>query len=176
MVFGVIFGILGVSTGPTAGIVGLIVEAVLALLVSSIPAVYARRRLTRVRDHDPERNTTSDNVRPNSGGSLVSLDLAPRWWGEVSGNGISGDRSYGDEGEEAFLWNLKATLPDGYIAVRNLLVSRSLDADLLLVGPTGIWVFEAKHWSGEIVCFGGQWSQGRSYYESGGYLTRGAET
>lgn len=171
LVFGAVVGIFGIPTADAAtGVAALITEAILALLISSIPAIYTRRKFVRVRDRDPERNTSGVSGARQSAGAPVSLDLAPRWWGEVSGNGISGGRNYGDEGEEAFLWHLKTTLPDGYIAVRNLLVSRSLDADLILVGPTGIWVFEVKHWSGEIVCSGGQWSQRRSYYESGGYL------
>ena len=37
--------------------------------------------------------------------------------------------------------------------MRGLLVARNL----VVVDPTGVWVYEVKHWSGEITCERGEW-------------------
>ncbi len=37
------------------------------------------------------------------------------------------------------------------------------------MGPTGIWIYEVKHWSGEITCRRGRWRRRRTWYEPGGY-------
>ena len=47
-------------------------------------------------------------------------------------------RAYGDEGEVAFVSYLAGALSEGYISVHGLLVSRHLDADVIVAGPTGI--------------------------------------
>jgi hypothetical protein len=95
----------------------------------------------------------------------VPLDLSGRWWHTVSGRSSSSVRRsgpvlearyYGDQGEEAFVSYLARALPKDYIAVRGLLVARNLDADLIVVGPTGVWVYEVKHWTGEITCERGE--------------------
>jgi hypothetical protein len=101
----------------------------------------------------------------------VSLDLTGRWWQEVhAGEGPpSQGHAHGDEGVSQFLDALGAVLSDDYFAVRDLLVRRSLDVDVLVVGPSGLWVFEVKHWSGRIVCRNGVWHRERTYYEPGGF-------
>lgn len=84
--------------------------------------------------------------------------LTQRWWATISGRASSVRRSgptlsarhYGDAGEEAFVSYLAGHLSDGYLAARGLLVVRNLDADVILVGPTGVWVYEVKHWSGSL--------------------------
>jgi len=40
---------------------------------------------------------------------------------------------------------------------------------VFVVGPTGIWIFEVKHWSGKITCRQGRWRRRRTWYEPGGY-------
>jgi hypothetical protein len=110
----------------------------------------------------------------------VPLDLSDRWWRTISGRTLSVQRSgpalserrYGDEGEEAFVSYLTAALPKEYVAVRGLLVARNLDADVIIVGPTGIWVYEVKHWSGKITCERGEWRRVKTYREPGGRLVQ----
>ena len=107
-------------------------------------------------------------------------DLSGRWWGTVSARGPSvrrpgpalEARGYGDQGEEALVAYLSKSLPGDYVALRGPLVARNLDADLVVVGPTGVWVYEVKHWSGEITCRGGQWRRTKTYRERGGRLVR----
>src|SRR5262249_28183154 len=45
-----------------------------------------------------------------------------------------------------------------------------LDVDLLVVGPTAVWVFEVKHWTGLIMCRDGHWWRSKNYYSSQGAL------
>ena len=52
------------------------------------------------------------------------------------------------------------------------MVARSLDADVIVVGPTGIWVYEVKHWSGEIICQDSQWRRIKTYHKPGGRLVQ----
>lgn len=113
----------------------------------------------------------------------MSSDFSGQWWSTVSGHTSSVRRSeaflparrYGDEGEEAFVSHLAGALPTEYVAVRGLLVARNLDADVIVVGPTGIWVYEVKHWSGEITCERGEWQRVKTYRERGGRLVRKSE-
>jgi hypothetical protein len=81
-------------------------------------------------------------------------------------------RAYGDEGEAAFVSYLAGALPEEYVAINGLLVARHLDADVILVGPTGIWVYEVKHWSSEIICQDGQWRRIKTYRQPGGRLVQ----
>lgn len=114
---------------------------------------------------------------------LVSSDLSGQWWRTISGHTppvlrsgpVLPARRYGDEGEEAFVSHLAGALPPGYVAVRGLLVTRNLDADVIVVGPTGIWIYEVKHWSGEITCERGEWRRTKTYRERGGRLVRELE-
>jgi hypothetical protein len=46
------------------------------------------------------------------------------------------------------------------------MVAPSLDVDLLLIGPTGVWVLESKYWSGVIRIHRGTWTR-RRYAGSG---------
>jgi hypothetical protein len=107
-------------------------------------------------------------------------DLSGRWWSTLSGRTLSVQRSgpalsargYGDVGEAAFVSHFASELPEEYVAVSGLLVARSLDADVILVGPTGIWVYEVKHWSGQIICQDGQWRRIKTYHKPGGRLVQ----
>lgn len=110
----------------------------------------------------------------------VPSDLSNRWWSTVSGRASSVRRSgptlsarhYGDEGEKAFVTYLAGRLSEEYVAVRGLLVSRNLDADVIVTGPNGIWIYEVKHWSGDITCERGEWWRMKTYRERGGRLIR----
>ncbi len=144
---------------PSAGTVVL----VLALVIPVVLALYGVWALLHIPDPLPDPS-----------------DLSGRWWATISGHALSVRRSgpalsarrYGDEGEAAFVSYLAGELPEEYVAVSGLLVARSLDADVIVVGPTGIWVYEVKHWSGEIICQDGQWRRVKTYHEPGGRLVQ----
>jgi hypothetical protein len=110
----------------------------------------------------------------------VPMDLSGLWWHTVSRRESSVRRSgpafaarhYGDQGEEAFISYLSRTLSKEYVAIRGPLVTWNLDADVIVAGPTGVWVYEVKNWSGEITCEHGQWQRVKTYRERGGRLVR----
>ncbi|HEU0089862.1 MAG TPA: NERD domain-containing protein, partial [Pseudonocardiaceae bacterium] len=133
-------------------------------------AAKSRARLRALREEDPSiPHGNQPKPQPRSCGSEpkkmarspVSLDIVQRWWAEVSSTSTTaqGQVTYGDEGVEDFLCLLRHRLGDRYLVVRELPVARSLDVDMLVVGPTGVWVFEVKHWSGTIICRDGRWSR-----------------
>lgn len=107
-------------------------------------------------------------------------DLSGRWWATISGRTLFVQRSgptlsarrYGDMGEAAFVSHLAGELPEGYVAISGLLVARSLDADVIVVGPPGIWVYEVKHWSGQVNCQDDQWRRIKTYRGPGGRLVQ----
>ena len=111
---------------------------------------------------------------------LVPTDLSGLWWSTVSGRTSSVRRSgpvlaarqYGDQGEVAFISYLTGALSEEYVAIRGPLVARNLDADVIVAGPRGVWVYEVKHYSGEVTCERGQWRRVKTYREPGGRLVR----
>lgn len=136
-----------------------IVFAVLILTVT-VPAIFALYGvLNLIHSPDPAPNLA---------------DLSLEWWKIVSANFHAANdctqgleaKDYGDIGEESFISHLDATLPDEYIAVRNLKVAQKLDADLIIIGSNGVWVFEVKHWSGVVTCKNGRWRHLQPYRES----------
>lgn len=136
---------------------------VLAVVVPAILTLYGAWALQHTPDPLPDPS-----------------DLSGRWWRTVSAHGPSvrrpgpalEARGYGDQGEEALVSLLSEALSGDYVALRGPLVARNLDADLVVAGPTGVWVYEVKHWSGEITCRGGQWRRTKTYRERGGRLVR----
>ena len=139
------------------------VVLVLALVVPAVLTLYGVWDLLHTPDPLPDPS-----------------DLSGRWWATISGSALSVQRSgpalsarrYGDVGEAAFISYLAGKLPEEYVAVSGLLVARSLDADVIVAGPTGIWVYEVKHWSGEIICQDGQWRRVKTYHKPGGRLVQ----
>jgi hypothetical protein len=97
------------------------------------------------------------STQPEPEQPQASLEIAEQWWQSVSRQDPSQPTGEADLGEFNFLRYLSENLPDDYIAVQSLLVKQSLDVDVLLTGPTGIWVFEVKHWSGRVTCRNGVW-------------------
>ncbi len=75
----------------------------------------------------------------------------------------------GDVGERAFMTELSANLPDAFIAMQRVLTSARMvtDTDILVIGPSGIWIFEVKHWKGYILLEKGVWRQARPVVEGG---------
>ena len=54
-------------------------------------------------------------------------------------------------------------------------MARNLDADVIVVGPTGVLVYEVKHYTGEITCERPQWRRVKTYRQPGGRLVRELE-
>ena len=80
-----------------------------------------------------------------------SRRLMAIWWKNLAPrNKPSQDSS--DEGVETFLDLLEYNLPNSYIAISEILTSikKITDTDVLLLGPSGIWIFELKHWYGKV--------------------------
>lgn len=72
--------------------------------------------------------------------------------------------------ERRYFRYLTDVLPDEHVGVRSVLVKRRLDVDVLVVGPTAVWIFEVKHWRGTIVCRQGRWNRIKSFHGPGGVL------
>jgi hypothetical protein len=62
------------------------------------------------------------------------------------------------------------------LAIRGPLVAPNLDADVIVAGPTGVWVYEVKNWSGQITCERGGWRRVKTYRQPGGRLVREIES
>ncbi len=79
-----------------------------------------------------------------------------------------GIRAAGLKGEKALRKALKRMLPDEYTAFFNIIPGGGREIDCLLVGPSGVYAFEAKHSKGEILYNENGWRQikakGRNSY------------
>jgi len=97
-----------------------------------------------------------------------SLDLVEPWWKSLRPKRYVIQTS-GGRAEVDFLKSL-SFLEDNHIAIWGLLTSAKItsDTDVLLLGPTGIWVFEVKYWNGIISRRDGIWY---ADYRSGGSKT-----
>ncbi len=95
------------------------------------------------------------------------LDIVDEWWQELEPPPFK-IQKYGDEGEKNLLDALRRKLPDSFFALHSLMTRKNLDADIIVLGPTGFWLLESKFNSGTIYCENGEWSQEKTYYEPGG--------
>ncbi len=98
--------------------------------------------------------------QPKAQRARVAVSLADRWWQSLAPPSL-GIEKHGERGEVDFLGHLARALPDSWLAVRGLLTSAHMvsDTDALLFGPSGLWIFEVKYWSGRIVKKDGVWKQ-----------------
>ena len=80
------------------------------------------------------------------------VDLEGHWWESLSSQELAVEKA-GKKGGVDFLTLLARYLPDPYSA------QSISDADVLLLGPSGIWIFKVKYWSGTIVKQEGAWKQ-----------------
>jgi hypothetical protein len=80
------------------------------------------------------------------------VDLEGRWWESLSPLELAIVKA-GKKGEADFLTLLTRSLSDLYKAQ---LLSGT---DVLVLGPSGIWVFKLENWSGAIVKQEGTWKQ-----------------
>jgi hypothetical protein len=153
-----------------------VLVAVVALLAAS-PALLAGLSLVAVRLSDPAWRSRPESMvkelepAPIPGPEPeppVDLGIVEQWWQELAipqapprsfEEGDSDDEGDpGDAGVDLFFEGLEE-LPDDYIAMRELIVRRGLDVDAIVLGPTGLWLFEIKYWRGEVICRDGQWEQ-----------------
>ena len=101
---------------------------------------------------------------------IPSLLLEDDWW-EGLGGTEGEEKDYGSLGVNLLIEVLKE-LPDDYFIFKELLVAPSLDGDVVLFGPTGIWLLECKHLSGTVSCHKGSWQHNKQYYSAGGKLNK----
>ncbi len=142
--------------------------------VASLLAIHVSRLHAPVADHAEDALPTVEDIgsRPQPEPEQpVSFAVVASWWAGVAHRGLGRNdpnRNYGTEGEELVLAALARRLADDHVAIPGPLVKSRLDADLVLVGSTGLWVFEVKHVTGLIECHDGSWQQTKTYYEPGG--------
>ncbi|MEW6093444.1 MAG: nuclease-related domain-containing protein [Chloroflexota bacterium] len=98
--------------------------------------------------------------RPVPQRARITAGLAERWWESLSPKSLALG-SPDQRGETNFLTLLARSLPDDWLAVRGLLASAPApsDTDILLLGPSGLWLFEVRHWSGSIGKQEGVWKR-----------------
>jgi hypothetical protein len=181
-VVGVSALLVALAVTSLAGSDAVMVLVVVALLAAS-PALLAGLSLVAVLRSDPARRSLPEPmvkapapvpVPAPEPAPPVDLGIVERWWQELtipqasSRWGEGGDP--GDAGVDLFFAGL-AGLPDDYIAMRELLVGPKLDVDAIVIGPTGLWLFEIKYWSGKIICHDGRWER-LSYFASGDFRER----
>jgi len=80
------------------------------------------------------------------------VDLEGRWRESLSPQVRSFEKA-GNKGVGDFLIQLARSLPDLYS------VKRLSDTGVLLLGPSGIWIFNVVYWSGTIIKQEGTWKQ-----------------
>jgi hypothetical protein len=96
---------------------------------------------------------------------LPSADLMPKLWDELGHRpaGLEGLReTEGSDGERALASLLAKALDDDYVCLVGPLVAESLDVDLLILGPTGLWVLDSKYHRGRVDYVGGQFVKTKS--------------
>ncbi len=143
----------------------------IGLVIAFTPAVWSVIQFAQLQSKKPSVKAMED-PRPQRG-EPIRLALVDQWWQQISDDGTRQSKTqadHGDVGEEQFYRHLTQSLPDDHVGIRDILVKQRLDVDLLVVGPTNIWVFEVKHWSGTITCRNGNWHRSKSYYVAGGFL------
>jgi hypothetical protein len=107
------------------------------------------------------------NPPPKTAEGRRYVDIAEQWWGDLTPPALE-IKVEGDKGEKALLDGLGKKLSNQYIALHQVMVLRNLDADVVVLGPNGIWLLESKFHSGKVICRNGEWSQEKRYYGKGG--------
>jgi hypothetical protein len=88
----------------------------------------------------------------------LSVDLEQRWWDSLAPK-EAGIVKADEKSAPDFLTLLSRGLPDSYFAVRGLFTSGGTDSDLLVLGPSGGWVFAVLPWKGTVLREEGLWKQ-----------------
>jgi hypothetical protein len=107
------------------------------------------------------------NPPPKTAGGRNYLNITGKWWESLKPPPLE-IKVDGDRGEKA-LWDaLGKQLSSQYVALPKMMILRNLDADVVVLGPSGIWLLESKYHSGKVICRNGEWSQEKRYYGKGG--------
>jgi len=96
-----------------------------------------------------------------------SFTIEAEWWQNLRIEDWS-EKNFGTIGVHILLETLERGLPDDVLAFREIPVQQGLDVDLLIIAPSGLWLFECKHLSGQVVCDNGNWYQLKEFYLPGG--------
>ncbi len=98
-------------------------------------------------------------IQPPPEEPQASLDLTEQWWQAISSQDFLESSDSAEAGQISFIKYLAEHLPDDYFAARSPFLQSSLNVDVLVIGPTGIWLFETRHWRGRVLCRGGVWQR-----------------
>jgi hypothetical protein len=114
------------------------------------------------------KTTRKPYIRPRQFFVDSWLDLESGWWFKLSMSPAPIEQEYGDIGEKELVTKLAQRLPDDHYCIKKLMVGNHLDADVVVVGPSGIWILESKYINGTIRVRNGSWSKGKAYFGEGG--------
>jgi hypothetical protein len=107
------------------------------------------------------------NPPPKTGEGRKTLNITEKWWEGLKPPPLE-IKADGDKGEQALLDTLGKQLSNQYIALHQVMGLRNLDADVVVLGPNGIWLLESKYHSGKVICRNGEWSQEKRFYRRRG--------
>ncbi|MGE5376203.1 MAG: nuclease-related domain-containing protein, partial [Bacteroidota bacterium] len=107
------------------------------------------------------------NPPPKTAGGRKLLNITEKWWDGLKPAPIQ-IKVDGDTGEKLLVDSLEKQLSSQYIALNKFMVLHNLDADVLILGPSGMWLLESKYHSGKVICRNGEWFHEKRYYGKGG--------
>ena len=116
--------------------------AVLVLIILVTLAVAGRQYINEM---------VSGKPVPHPAEGLV-IDLEGRWWGSLSLQEMEFNKSDKKNGAD-YMGQLAHSIPDSYTTYFHL------DHDVILVGPSGIWILFVETWDGMITKQDGSWKQ-----------------
>ena len=149
------------ALGSLVTLLACVIAMGLTMLTAALALNIGRRKQEQQPVYRRWINTVSDNRLP---AQTVLYDQFLR-----NGNkGIEDYTRYGAQGVSLTLHALVHSLGDGWFALTNVMISKSEDADIVVVGPSGVWILESKYWSGYINIEQSKWSRVRVYYAPGG--------
>jgi hypothetical protein len=137
---------------------------VLGLFIALIVINKNKRKLV---DQGP-KTTQKPYLPPRAFPMSDWLDLENAWWRIFQTSPVPTEYEHGDEGEEILVASLANRLPDDHYCIKKLMVGDHLDADVVVVGPSGIWILESKYISGTIRVRNGSWSKEKEFFGEGG--------
>jgi hypothetical protein len=158
--------LLGFCGGPLLVVLGLLILAALAFSKFGGGSATSKRVPLHPLRGGPQKSGIYPNLRFGwcqglSGGLKEEIPDYPGHYAE-------GEKDHGAEGERLFVRRLLEIFDDRYFVLARSVQRRNEDVDVILIGPKGIWVFEVKHWSGEIYWDDQGWRRSQTFYESGG--------
>ena len=147
------------------------IPLILSLLIglSIATLILAYQQCSTVKN-GPEKVYIPGNTDPGYQTSFW-MDLERAWWSRLQSSPIATEYVHGDIGENELVTRLATCLPDDHICIKNLLVGKRLDADIVVVGPSGVWILESKYISGTIRVRDGLWSREKEFFGPGGIPT-----